>query len=193
MISDEPIGPTPERLAKAGDQFETFWPDENVNWKAIRLLDGNVLDAMSSRKAINGDQYNAGLQLCLDHYIANSGTSLVIDPSRDIVDNSRGDSITDRRIDAQRRYDEAIKGVGDRHGDYLNRILIFGESLESVGFSEHRTTSPKLAKNAATASLRDALTALAMFYYNESTKRRARMRSSHAADYKPGIMPVEGS
>jgi hypothetical protein len=33
------IGPTPERLARAGENVEAYRPSKSENWRAVRLLD----------------------------------------------------------------------------------------------------------------------------------------------------------
>lgn len=181
----KPIGPTPERLAKAGDLVEAFTPDKNENYKAVRLLDGSILDFLLNRGSIKGEEYAAGVMLCKDHAIANSGNSGVIDPEKIRVDGGRVDHVTDIRLDAETRYKAALEGVGRPHRDYLEAVVVHGESLESIGRRAHRHKSEKLARNAATASIRDALIALDYFYHG---RRNMGHRSSHAPDYKPRIL-----
>ena len=41
-LIDEVIGPTPERLAKAGDDIEETSATQSQNWRAIRMLEAHA-------------------------------------------------------------------------------------------------------------------------------------------------------
>lgn len=79
MTADPTIGPTIERLRKAGRDVEAFTPDENLHHKAIRLLDGHVLARLAVRGTITGDQQGAGTQFYADWYTSGLAASGVID------------------------------------------------------------------------------------------------------------------
>jgi len=78
-LIDEVIGPTPERLAKAGDDIEETSATQSQNWRAIRMLDGHVIERLRNRDAISGDLYNAGCQFYSDWYHAGLASSGVIE------------------------------------------------------------------------------------------------------------------
>lgn len=190
-MNDEPryLGATPERLRRAGDNIETFTPDENINHRAIRLLDGHVLDFLRSRGTITGEEYVAGTRFYADWYYGGLSNSGVIDPGRVVVDGGQIDHTSERQMEALTNFNQAIKAIGKTNGEVLTDILIAEEKLEEWArrvLGRHK--SDKHGRIAATACLRLALMALDIHYHG---RRHVRTRSSHAPDYKPVISPGE--
>lgn len=179
------LGPTPERLRMAGDQVEAFTPDENENWRAVRLLDKHVLESMRSRGAISGDQYNAGMRFFSDWYLAGLSNSGVIDPGRVIVDGGKIDHMNDIKLAALTRHHRAIQALGLIVSHVLTCVLLVEEDLESYGQRVCGQRNPKLARLAAAERLKQSLSALDYYYYGQ---RKTNVRAAHAADYRPAII-----
>lgn len=184
--------PTPERLAKAGSDFEeviTGIVDRNgvVDEKlTLRLLDGSVLDMLLSRSTITTDQYNAGSKFYLDWYIARFGNSGVVDPTKEHVDGGTIDLMQDRTLDAAKRFNKAAFALSEPHLNVMNNVVILEMTLLDYGRKRYRRKDSKDARLASITSLQDALTALDHYYYG---KRDAQTRASHEADYRPIITP----
>lgn len=183
---DRYIGPTPERLRRAGRDVEAFTPDESLHHHAIRMLDGHVLERLASRKVIGGDLYNSGLRFYSDWYYAGLAASGVIDPSRVVVDGGQPVHESDRRLAALTRWKRAVVAVGLIHCTVLSSVLLNEESLENYGRRRYGHKARKLAILAATTALIDGLTALDHHYHGP---RDVQTRASHTADYRPGIPP----
>ena len=175
-------------LAKAGDDVEEFTADKSENWRAIRMLDGHVLEFLQSKRIINGDQFCAGAQFYSDWYNAGLAASGVIDPGRVIVDGGQVEHTTDRQLNSLHEWTRAVRAVGLIHSQVLTDILLTEEKLLSYGMRRFGIRSEKLAKHAATTALKLALEQLDYYYHGQ---RKTRTRASHATDYRPGIHAVE--
>lgn len=186
MTADRPIGPTPERLRKAGRDVEVFAPDENIHHRAIRLMDGHVLARLASRGTITGDQHGAGQQFYLDWYHGRMSGSGVIDPARVVVDGGAGRQESDRQLSALTRYRRAVQAVGLIHSTVLADIVLIEEPLESWGRRHRGYRARKQAVEYATAALVLALDALVLHYYGP---RRMRPCYGMAEGARPGIVP----
>lgn len=185
--TEPPIGPTPERLAKAGEDVDEITPDRSENLRVVRMLDGNVLDRLLTRGVINGDQYSAGVKFYQDWYKSGLAASGVVDPGRVIVDGGLREHFSDHKMEAAGRLSQAILGIGRVHSLVLIDVLLLEKSLEEYGRRRYGSTSPKIAKRDATVALIDALTSLDYHYYGV---RQAKTRSSHVEGYRPEIPPV---
>jgi len=181
------IGPTPERLAKAGPDVEAFAPDESVHHRAIRMLDGHVLERMASQGAISGDQYNAGVQFYGDWYYSGLAASGVIDPGRVVVDGGQIMHESDVRLAAMTRWKRAVQAIGIVHCQVLTDVVLNEMTMEAYG-RKLGQAAPKLAKLAARVALIGALTELDHHYYGQ---RQSKQRASHASDYRPGIVAAD--
>jgi hypothetical protein len=188
MTSERNIGPTPERLARAGEDVEVLTPDKSENWRTVRMLDGNVLDRLASRSVITGDQYAAGCRLYADWYKSGLAASGVIDPGRVIVDGGLRDHFSDHKMAAGHRFGQAIRAIGRVHSMVLIDVVLHEERLESYGRKRYGSTSAKIAKRDATVALIDALTSLDYHYYG---LRETKTRVSRAEGYRPEIPPVD--
>jgi len=184
-MSDRTIGPTPERLRMAGDSVEAFAPEENTNWRAVRLLDGHVLESLRSRRAISGDEYNAGMRFFGDWFLSGLANSGVIDPGRVIVDGVKMDHMNDIKLSALTRHHRAIQALGLIVSHVLTCVLLTEESLETYGRRVCGYKNPKQAKLAATERLKQSLAALDFYYYG---RRETKVRAVHATDYRPTIL-----
>lgn len=188
-MSRKPIGPTPERLAKANGEFEEFTADQTEHWRAIRMLDNHVLEFLQSRRIISGDQYCAGAQFYDDWYTAGMAASGVIDPGRVIVDGGKVDLVSDIKLEALGQWAKAVQAVGLVHSQILTDVLLVEETLENWGRRRFGYKNEKQAKQAATVAIKLALEALDYYYHGQ---RKQRTRSAHAPDYRPGIRQDNG-
>lgn len=188
MTEPRTIGPTPERLAKAGDQVESFSAGENVHHQALRMLDGHVLERLATRSVITGDQYNAGTRFYGDWYFSGLAASGVIDPSREVVDGGQVMRESDRKLSAMTAYKRAIQAIGLVHSTVICDLVLLEQSVEEWGRKRFGQKAPKLATLAAHVALIQALTALDHHYYGQ---RKHRAHVAHVDDYRPVIMTVE--
>jgi hypothetical protein len=184
-VNHDMMGPTRERLAKAlEDQIEIVTPDESEHWRAIRMLDGHVLEYLRSRECIDQGQYSAGYRFYRDWYDAGLAASGVIDPGRVIVDNGNAGSSGEHRLAALTSWQRAVRAVGLIHSTILVDLLLTEERLEDWGRRRRRQNNAKLARQAAITAISLALEALDHHYH---PPRRDRTRASHAPDYRPTI------
>lgn len=182
--------PTPERLAKSGDDFEeviTAIIDRNgdVDQKmTLRLLDGSVLDMLLSRGTITTDQFTAGGQFYSDWYYSGFANSGVVDPTKEHVDGGNSDQMQDRALDAAGRFFKACIQLSEPRLNVLNNVMLLETKLEDYGFKRYGRKDPKDARLASITSLQDALTALDHHYYG---KCEGKTRAAHELDYRPTI------
>jgi len=188
-MAERPIGPTPERLRKAGENVEAFTPDENLHHRAIRLLDGHILARLAARSVITGDQHNAGSQYYSDWYHSGLAASGVIDPAKVIVDGGQRSHESDRKLSAMTRYKRAVIAIGFIHSTVLTDLVLLEKSIEEWSRKWFGQKSPKIAKAQGHAALVLALTALDHHYYGQ---RKTGVRAAHMEGSRPEIMPVDG-
>lgn len=187
-LSNRSVGPTPQRLAKAGDQVEAFSAGENVHHQAIRMLDGHILERLASRNVITGDQYNAGTRFYGDWYFSGLAASGVIDPGRVVVDGGETMTESDRKLAAMTSYKRAVQALGLVHSTVITDLVLLEVRVEDWGRRWFGQKAQKLARAQAHAALQLALTELDHHYYGQ---RQRRDRRSHADDYRPSIMPLD--
>ncbi len=186
-MSRKPIGPTPERLAKAGGEFEEFTADRSENWRAIRMLDGHPLESWLKSRKIDADQYEAGTLFRSDWEQSGQANSGVIDPSRVIVDGGQVDFVNDISLDAQERFKNAVQAIGLVNSMVLTDcILLEHLGVEDIGRKYRRYRNPKQAKQAGQDLIWSALKMLEYHYYGKRRDKRE-VRASHAPDYRPAI------
>jgi len=178
------IGPTPERLAKAGDQVEAFTAADSVHHQALRMLDGHPLERLASRGVITGDQYQAGTRFYGDWYYSGLAASGVIDPAREVVDGGLIMHESDRKLAAMTAYKRAVQAIGMIHSTVITDLVLLEQPVEEWGRKWFRQKAPKLAKAQAHAALILALQALDHHYYGQ---RKTRPHVAHAEDYRPTI------
>lgn len=187
-MAERTIGPTKERLAHAGRDVEAFSPDENVNWRTIRMLDNAPLESLVTRGVITGDQYHAGMRFYGDWYYSGLSSLGVLDPGRIIVDTSPVYEQTENKLDSATRWRRAVQGVGLIHSHVLTSVLLNGERMETYGERAFKLADKKDARLAARVSLINALDALDMFYYGH---RNERTQKAHRPDYRPAIQTLD--
>lgn len=190
---DEPmLGPTPERLAKAGDHVEYYTPDETIDFKAIRMLDGSPLTKLVSigrktpNKGITGPQFNAGSRFFSDAYKAGLVPSGVGDTTRERVDCEGFRDVADEVIAAQTRYNNALKKLDYDAYHILSNVVISEVPLNIYADRYREFPQPRERRAIALNLLRKALDQLDAHYYPQ-TKREG-TRSAHAQGYRPTIL-----
>jgi hypothetical protein len=188
MTAHRPVGPTPERLAKAGEDVEAFTAGETIHHQALRMLDGHVLERLASRGVITGDQYQAGTRFYGDWYYSGLAAYGVIDPAREVVDGGLIMHESDRKLAAMTSYKRAVQAIGLIHSTVISDLVLFEQSVEDWGRKWGNQKSAKLARVVAHTALQLALTALDHHYYGQ---RQNRPHVSHVDGYRPEIMPAE--
>lgn len=163
-------------------QDDTDEHGRKVPVTTYRMLDGSILDLLVKRDQITGDEYHAGARFYHDWYLSGLANSGVIDPSKDIVDNSTRVHETDIKLAAMTRYHKAVKAMCTAHGMVMQCCVLAEEPLETYGRRIYRQNSRKPARLAATTALKDALFALDEHY---NGKRSQRMGSAHSDGYRP--------
>jgi hypothetical protein len=182
------IGPTPERLRRAGEDVEAFTAGENIHHQALLMLDGHILQRLSKRSVITGDQYEAGTRFYGDWYYSGLAASGVIDPAREVVDGGLIMHESDRKLAAMTAYKRAVQAIGLIHSTVISDLVLFEQPIEAWAAKWFRQKAPKLARAQAHAALIMALTALDHHYYGQ---RKTKPHVSHVDGYRPEIMPME--
>lgn len=175
------IGPTPERLAKAGRAIEPV--ESETGYETIRMLDGSPLEQLATlgkknpRKGITGDQYNAGCRYYEDYYKGGLETSGVIDPAQLRVDGGQHKGVADFRLEALGRYHAALRALDRVSAGILLEIVLKEMPLNT--FAERFRKFPLARERRAIAleRLRDALDQLDEHYY---PPRKDKIRSARA-------------
>lgn len=191
MTADPTIGPTPERLAMAGENVEAFSPDETINFRAIRMLDGSPIEKLFSlgrkapAKGITGDQFNAAFRYFSDAYhggiVAAGGA---IDLSREKVDCGGYKDIPDHRLAAQTRFNNANRSLSDDSARILSDVVLSEVPLNI--FADRYRMFSQLRERRAIAlnGLRTALDELVRHYW---PPRRDGIAAAHVDGYRPTI------
>lgn len=183
---DQPVGPTPERLAKAGDDVDEFVTDSGR--RTMRLMDGSVLDQLEKAGVLTGDQYNAGCAIYSDWYFSGLAFSGVIDPGKEVVDGGNKDPTNEKQMASLTRYARAIQHLGMVHSHVVTNVVLLEVTREEYGFRRWGQRSPKLARLATNTALIGALEELDRFYYG---RRDVKMRHAGAPDYRPNLYPPQ--
>lgn len=178
------IGPTPERLARAGRDVEPFMAENNR--PTVRLLDGSPLEKLATRKEISGDQYHAGRRYFSDWYLAGFAASGVIDFAKERVDTSDTPDISNNALAAQTRYAHALKALDADSAHILSDVVLTEMPLNI--YADRFREFPQYRERRAIALnlLRKALGQLDRHYY---PPRRNEMTSGHEDGYRPIIPP----
>lgn len=136
------IRPTPERLAKAGDDVMEFISD--TGRRSIRMKD-SPLDRLAFGKnpKINGPQYHAGLRYYENAYMAGMMPSGVIDPSKERVDGGNFMNMSDAKVAAMTRHEHVLRILPYEYFHILdavviNEIPISQYAMRFQNFSERR-------------------------------------------------------
>lgn len=190
MTADRTIGPTPERLAKAGDAVEVFTPEKSQHWRACRLTDDKPLEYLRSRDMLTRDQFVAGEQFYRDWYFGIGSADKAMDPSRIVVDGGGYDPIEDKRLFYQHRWKKAVQAVGLIHYTTLTHIVLEGIALHVWGAKYFGHKNRERARQAGITATILALDALAVHYFG---RKSAGLRTVHVDGYRPKIMPEETS
>lgn len=172
------IGPTPERLAKAGRAVEPVASE--TGYETLRMLDGSTLEQLATlgkrnaRKGISGDQYHAGSRYYADAYEAGMLASGVIDMAAVRVDGGQHKDITTRRLEALSRFNQAVKAIDRAAADILSDVVL--HEMPLARYADRFTRFPLQRERRAIAlqRLRDALDQLDEHYY---PPRRDKIRS----------------
>ncbi len=178
----EYVGPTPERLARAGEDVEAFIAENNR--PTLRMLDGSPLERLATRRKITGDQYHAGCRYFADAYGGGLLASGVIDLSAERVDCQTAPELTDHRLAAQTRFAHAHKAL-DRDKAHVLSDVVLSEMPISVYADRFREFLQKRERLAVALNLlRAALTQLDLHY---NPPRRTTMQTAHQPDYRGTI------
>ena len=175
------VGPTPERLAKAGRAVEPV--ESETGYETIRMVDGSPLEQLATigkrnpRKGITGDQYHAGARYYADAYLAGLFASGVIDPAAVRVDGGQHKGVSSSRLEAQSRYNAALKALDGPSAHILSRVVLHELALNTYAERYHQFPQARERRAIALHTLRQALDQLDRFYY---PPRRDQIRSAHA-------------
>lgn len=166
------MGPTPERLARYGEDTDKF---KTNTGRIIRRL--NPVDTLYSNDEISADGYLSCSQYLNDWYAAGFAMSGGIDLSVDRVDGgSNADAFTARRIDAANRFSRASVAIGQTYTKALSCMLLDDMSMTAYA----RDVMDKKGKSAADHGrkvLVRAINCLSNHYGPSTAHRKSRARS----------------
>jgi len=174
--------PTPERMSRAGLDFEFFNADidQHTHYDTIRLTDESALEKM--RGTLTGDQYNACNMFYCDWYVSGMAASGVIDLTREYVDHYRAVEMSDRKLDAMTRFNAAMRGVGRLPLRPIIAIVLFNVRFADYGRRYGPHSNSKLATVWAKGQFDGAANALVYHYFG---RRDQQVVTAHAEDYRP--------
>ena len=182
---EETIGPTPERLAKAGEDVDEFVSD--TGRRGFRLKDSPIGRlAFGKRARISGDQYMAAERFYSDAYYSGLMPAGVIDPAKERVDGGQYKDISDFRIAAQVRFEHAIKVLPFQHYMIVEAIVIHEVPLAEYAERFRRWQRRRDRQIAALETLCQGLDVLVV-HYNPRARPGASVRAAHADGYRPAI------
>ena len=177
-MSSRYVGPTPERLAKAGRDVEPVASE--TGYTTLRVLDGSVLEQLATlgkrnpRKGITGDQYHAGCRYYADAYQAGLFASGVIDPAAVRVDGGQHKGVSSSRLEAQSRYNAALKALDATSAHILSRVVLHELAINTYANRYRQFAQARERRAIALHTLRVALDQLDRHYY---PPRRDKIRS----------------
>lgn len=185
-MSDRYIGPTPERLGKAGRSVEAV--ESETGYQTIRMLDGSPLEQLATigkrnpKKGITGEQYHAGCRYYADAYQAGMFASGVLDLVQERVDGGQHKDISAQRLEALSRFNRALREL-DRVSAHILSDVVLTEVPLAV-YADRFRQFPQARERRAIAlqRLRDALDQLDEHYY---PPRRDGIRTAHAETGNP--------
>jgi hypothetical protein len=185
---DETLGPTPERLAKAGEDIEVFTPADSEHHRTIRMVDTAPVDKLRKSGTISGDQYNAACRFYSDWFKSGFAASGVIDPAKERVDGGEHKDMADTVLAAQTRFNHALKALDGDARLILDDVVLMECPLNV--FADRYREFPQFRERRAVALtlLRKALTQLASHYW---PPRRDGVKVMVTEGSRPGIMPME--
>lgn len=180
---DTGSGLTPQRIAKADrgeEQFDGFYKPKPITDPFKQPLDQKpvattlrrkyTLDSLRDQKKPDGRpvidqmQYDAGLRLQKDFYLAGMTASGAIDPTKPKVDSSASPSVAEAKIDAGTRLRLALEAVGIIHSNVLVSIVLHDETLDEYAARKGRYKDRAMARASVLTSLENALDQLDVFY-----------------------------
>jgi hypothetical protein len=189
--------PTPERLAKAGDNVDRVVTEEDGRvFMLTRLTDGSPLEQLASlgqkspKKGITGLQYYAGSRYYQDAYDAGVHASGVPDLSKERVDGGGKRGVPDRQLAAAQRYAMALKAVDQLSVHVLWAVVLRERPLAE--YADRYASFPQARERRAIAlqRLRDALDQLGAHYDKidgNTPRQSATIEVSHLDDYRPDM------
>lgn len=183
------LGPTPERLAKAGESVEPV--ESDTGFTTLRLTDKSPLDDLANKgrkspeKGITGEQYYAGCRYYEDAFKSGILGQGVIDLEQERVDGGEFKGVSESRLDAMTRYNKALRSLDRASKHILSDVVLSDVPLNVYADRFREFKQPRERRAIALQRLRDALDQLGEFYY---PPRRNRSVSSHLADYRPIII-----
>ena len=194
MTAHPTIGPTPERLAKAGEDVDVFEYDTSLHFKTIRMLDGSPIERLASigqrtpAKGITGDQYQAGCRYFGDAYMAGLIPSGVVDTTKERVDGGGHKDMADAVLAAQTRHNRTIKALDHDAYRILEDVVLMECPLTVYADRFREFRQPRERRAIALHLLRKALDQLDAHYY---PPRNRRTHSAMAEGARPVIQPSE--
>jgi hypothetical protein len=186
-------GPTPERLAHAGDDIEVFTPAEAAHYRTIRMLDApldklRVAAIKNPKDGITADQYNAGCRYYATFYRAGLSNERAQDLSLERVDGGGFKDITDTVLAARNAHNKTLKILDSDSLMVLTEVVINGTELNDFADARFKHSAQRERRFLGRYLIRKALDQLANHYW---PPRRGGIVSQGRPDMRPGIMPME--
>ena len=190
---DQPVGPTPERLAKAGDDVEYFTPAEAAHYRTVRMLDApldklRVAGIRNPKEGISADQYNAGCRYFATFYRAGLNNERAVDLSLERVDGGGYKNISDAVLAARTAHNHTLKILDSDSLLVLSEVVIKGNSLNDFADGYFRHCARRERRFLGRYLVRKALDQLVRHYW---PPRRDGLRSQMEPGARPVIMQAE--
>lgn len=190
--NDRGVGPTPERLKRAGEAVEPFNSDldKHTHYDTIRLMDGDggILDQLIRERKISTDEYHSGLRFFRDFHYSGMDAVRALDWTRPVVDSSVSVDITDKRLDAVNSASKAMARLGYLGMHPIMKMIIQGVNPKDYAKERWPLVGPRDARSQAVGALCASLAILDEFFYGQ---RKTRVVAAGVEGYRPSGLSEE--
>lgn len=190
--NDRGVGPTPERLKRAGEAVEPFNSDldKHTHYDTIRLMDGDggILDQLIRERKISTDEYHSGLRFFRDFHFSGMDAVRALDWTRPVVDSSVSADITDKRLDAVNSASKAMTRLGYLGMHPIMKMIIQGVNPKDYAKERWPLVGPRDARSQAVGALCTSLAMLDEFFYG---RRKGRTVGAGIDGYRPEGLVTE--
>lgn len=182
-------GPTPERRKKAGRDFDILTDDQG--WAMTFRMDDAPIAVLMRRgrkkpkEGISGLQFQAGAQYHAMAYEAGILASGVPDLSQERVDGGMRVDISVRRLEAQQRFNDALKQLTPQSKHILSDIVLSEAPLNIYADRFRSFPQPRERRAIALQKLREALDELIEIF--GMWRRATGIQRAGTDDYRPAI------
>lgn len=185
------VGPTPERLRRAGEAVEpaNFDADKHTHYDTIRLMDGDggLLDILAREKKLDTFEYASCLRLFRLYKIAGSDGAKALDWTRTVVDCQPSGDISDKRLDAIKETGRVEEKLGFETMHPFVWMILRDKHPQDYAKERWPLIGPRDARSMAIGALCMSARKIEEYFLGP---RKGRILATGMADYRPkGLVP----